>query len=88
MAKCEMCNRDVDTTEVTIADKDSGETTTLQLCRECALKSAVAINAGGGEAHYVEGSKNKTRSSGCMVFLVAITLCGVGTVAVAFSLFT
>ena len=69
MSKCEMCGNAESVSEVTIGNKATGNSKTLQLCPDCAVKSAVAVKAGGGDVRFVEGS-SKTKNAGCLSVIV------------------
>ena len=68
MGTCDICGSSGTTTEVTVGNKVTGSKQRMDLCHDCAVKSAMAIKAAGGEVRFVD----KKKSSGCMVMALGL----------------
>ena len=74
---CAVCGKSGETTEVTLGDKSTGKSSTVQMCGECAVKTARVVKEGGGEVRLVGGDSG-SKSSGCLSVVVLVaTLVGV-----------
>ena len=79
-----MCGKYGNTTDVYIGTKGSGESAHLDLCEDCALKSAAIIKAGGGEVQFIDGSK---KAGGCMLLICTAAALGSGMIGCFLLLF-